>query len=388
MQAVEAAGYRTSLFGKTHLHPQRGDLRAKVPLMNRYGLQTVDETCGPKANRYALSNMTALWETRGVWDAYRADMKDRVGRNARPLARASVLPLDLYYDVYVGQAAARHLAALPADAPWFCWVSFGGPHSPWDAPEPYASMYAPEDMPAPLPRMERAVDTAIVRAKFRSNDKRRPMPPPEELARMRANYAGNVTLIDDQIGEILGVVQQRGESARTVVVFTSDHGEMNGDQGLLGKSVPFDPALKVPLIAAAPANGTGSGKRIATPVELMDVGATIADFAGARLPSVSQARSLRAAMEGGPPPARDFALSELEHHYFVMTQDWKAEFDADFSLALLFDRKNDPAEQTDLSASDTHRAMLDQLRDGLRALLAQTPPHPDAILRSDVEPED
>ena len=66
------------------------------------------------------------------------------------------MPFDLYYDVYVPQAAKRYLGDLPAGAPWFCWVSFGGPHPPYDTPEPYASLYNPKDVPPAAPRMNDA----------------------------------------------------------------------------------------------------------------------------------------------------------------------------------------------------------------------------------------
>jgi choline-sulfatase len=344
--------------------------------MNRYGLQTVDETCGPKASRTVLSNMTALWEERGVWDAYRRDMEDRVGRGSRHLARPSVLPLDLYYDVYVGQAAVRHLRDLPAGAPWFCWVSFAGPHAPWDAPEPYASMYAPEQMPAPTPRSTRS-------GRMRqSADDRKPPPSAGELARMRANYAGNVTLIDAQIGEILAAVERRGDLANTFIVFTSDHGEMNGDHGLFGKSVPFDASLKVPLVAAGPTGGgVQGGVRVDSLVELIDVGATIADYADARLPEASCARSLRPIVEGKTPAVREFAISEIDERHLIVTPRWKAEFDRGLAATLLWDRANDPLELVDLSQDPGHGAVLDELRRTMAEFLAATPPSPNAVLR-------
>jgi hypothetical protein len=110
MQSIEAVGYATSLFGKTHLHPHSGDLRDRLELMHRYGLQTVDEIGGPRASAGLRSNMTELWEQQGVWTRYREDFKDRFA--TKPfVARPSPLPLDLYYDVYVGRTARDHARA-------------------------------------------------------------------------------------------------------------------------------------------------------------------------------------------------------------------------------------------------------------------------------------
>src|SRR5262245_24927900 len=189
MQAVEQAGYRTSLFGKTHLHPHEGDLRDRVHLMHAYGLQVVDETTGPHASAHVLSNMTQSWQEQGLWERYREDVGERI-RSKRHLVRPSVLGAEHHYDVYVGRQAASYLAGLDGPQPWFCWVSFGGPHEPWDAPEPYASLYAQADIPSPMPRLrghERV--RGLLRRAFDSDYYSPPLPP-DEVRAMRANYAG------------------------------------------------------------------------------------------------------------------------------------------------------------------------------------------------------
>ena len=66
MRAIREAGYRTSLFGKTHLHPHGGDLRDRVDLMHAYGLDDVDEIGGPRASARVLSHMTARWQAKGL----------------------------------------------------------------------------------------------------------------------------------------------------------------------------------------------------------------------------------------------------------------------------------------------------------------------------------
>ncbi len=148
MQTLKRLGYRTSLFGKTHLHPHRGDLREREHLLHGYGLDDVNEIGGPRASAAVGSHMTAMWEELGLLEAYRADFRERFANKAH-VARPSVLPLEHYADVYVGQQAKSYLEQYERGQPWFCWVSFGGPHEPWDAPEPYASMYDPPKCPPP-----------------------------------------------------------------------------------------------------------------------------------------------------------------------------------------------------------------------------------------------
>jgi choline-sulfatase len=247
MKAVRDAGYRTSLFGKTHLHPHTGDLRERESLMHVYGLDDVDEIGGPRASARVLSHMTARWQELGLWESYREDMNDRFATKPH-VARPSPLPSDEYADVYVGRRAREYLSSYERAEPWCCWVSFGGPHEPWDTPEPYASASDPAHMPdaAPLPEWTR--DDSRPRGYLHQRLAEPPDLEPGDVAAMRANYAGNVALIDEQIGGILQAVEARGELDNTVILFTSDHGELNGDFGLIYKSVLLDGAARVPLI--------------------------------------------------------------------------------------------------------------------------------------------
>jgi arylsulfatase len=386
MQAIAAAGYRTSLFGKTHLHPHAGDIRDRLPLMHRYGLQTVDETVGPRAAADVRSNLTDLWEARNVWDTYRADFKERFATKAF-VARPSTLPLELYYDCYVGSSARNYLADLTGSAPWFCWVSFGGPHEPWDAPEPYASMYAPADMPPPLPR-PRQGNRGLLNSLYSSSTASPQDLSAADVAAMRANYAGNVTLIDDEIGKIIETLRRRGELDRTLIVFTSDHGEMNGDYGLLYKANFLDPAIKVPLIIAPPRTGDApmAGTDCADLVELMDVGATLIAYAEASLPRPSLAHSLRASMESPGSAHRSMAVSEFGGHSCVITQEIKVEFDPALNPLLAFDRLADPQEQKDVSQDPLYQRPIAELRLRLEAFRAATPAVSSAVDFPGIQP--
>ena len=177
MKALAEAGYRTSLFGKAHFHTN-GDLRQGLELMHGYGLQDVDEIAGPRGSMYVLSNMTEHWQDAGIWELYRRDFQDRF--DTKPyVARPSPLGVEHYYDTYVGSRAREYLSNYDRPQPWFCWVSFGGPHEPWDAPQPYDTMYDPAGMPAAIPRMadHEQVD-GLLHHSFRSTES--PALTPEE----------------------------------------------------------------------------------------------------------------------------------------------------------------------------------------------------------------
>ena len=369
MRALRDLGYRTSLFGKTHLHPHHGDLREREHLLNAYGLDDVDEIGGPRASANVMSHMTAGWEAKGLLEAYREDYAERFD-NKPHVVRPSVLPLEDYIDVYVGQRAKRYLETYDRDEPWFCWVSFGGPHEPWDAPEPYASLYDPETMPKPVPRPTEDHDRPRGRLDHRLANLSPRLDPGDEAA-MRANYAGNVTLIDDQVGQILQVIEERGELADTVIGFTSDHGEMNGDWGLIYKSVFLDGSVRIPMLVRTPETATNGGLVSDALVENGDLGPTFVELAGGELEHRQFARSLCPALaeNGGH---RDAVISEIQGEIMLMTDEWKMVLNDEGRCYLLFDRRDDPMETRNLAGLPESKAVEDGLRLMTLERIAQT----------------
>jgi choline-sulfatase len=378
MRAIADTGYRTSLFGKTHLHPHEGDLRDRAELMHAYGFEVVDETTGPWASAWTRSHMTDLWQSRGWWDAYKADMAEREA-NKRFVVRPTVLPLELYYDVYVGQKAASYLEKVDGDAPWFCWVSFGGPHEPWDTPEPYAHLHHPADAPLPLPRGIAAENArGLLKKRFGQTNYYSPEFEPGEVAALRASYAGNVTLIDEQIGNILATLSQRGLMDDTLVVFTSDHGEMNGDHGLIYKANFLEPTLHIPFIVKSPK--AGGGEKTSTLVEQMDIGATLADYAGVTLAPEFRGRSVRPVIEGRTSVHRDYILSQFGGSSCVVSDRLKVEFAEDGEVCMAFDRLTDTGEQVDISGESSYQADIEAARWWLNHTISDGPVHPDAVI--------
>ena len=378
MQAVRDRGYRTSLFGKTHLHPHNGDLREREGLMNAYGLDDVNEIGGPRASANVLSHMTAEWEAKGLWGAYRADYRERF--STKPyLVRPSTLGLEDYADVYVGQQAKQYLENYDREEPWCCWVSFGGPHEPWDTPEPYASMYNPEDMPPAIPR-----SPAGERPRGHLDRLMQQVNPtfePGEIGRLRANYAGNVTLIDDQIGEILAAIEARGELDNTIIIHTSDHGEMNGDHGLIYKSNFLNGAVRIPMLVRTPKTSglqtAPTGTICDTPVEWIDIGPTLVESIGSELEHRQFGKSLCPVLADPEVTHRDFAISEIQGEIMLLNQEWKAAINADGEVYLLFDVLNDPDEIDNLAGkpevSDVETALRLQILERLMQTQLEKP---------------
>jgi choline-sulfatase len=335
--------------------------------------------------------MTARWEELGLLEAYKRDYADRFSTKPH-VVRPSALPLEEYADVYVARGAAEYLSAYNEDEPWFCWLSFGGPHEPWDTPEPYASMYNPQDMPEAIPsgdisqerprgHLDYLLGTHAGAEEYQSSTPSHDQAPnhapeltPEEIGRMRADYAGNVTLIDDQIGAVLEVISSRGELENTVIVFISDHGEMNGDHGLIYKENFLDPAVRVPLIVRTPStlSAASSGQSLDVPVEWFDVGPTLVELAGGDLPYRQFARSLVPLLNGGGDAHREDALSQIWGEHMLVTDRWKFVVNPQGQPYMLFDLAQDPQEKDNLAGRSEYKDVETALGMRLLARIAES----------------
>ena len=351
-------GYSTALFGKTHIHGGGGDFIAREPMLDLYGFDVFDEITGPHACCKARTHMTERWAELGLLEPFRKDLKKR---GKTPFAKPSPLPLEEYYDVYVGNRGVEFLKNYEGDKPWFCHVSFGGPHEPWDTPEPYASMYKKEDMPAPRPAMKDLypdrptgeTDYRMHKPQIHCNT--------EQAAEIRADYSGGCTLIDEMIGKIVDVIKARGEWDNTVVLFTSDHGEMNGDQEFVNKRTFLDGALNIPLVIRTPETINKGGIQTDALVSLIDVGPTLIELCGGKIEYSQSGKSLCGVLDGSVEKPRDYVLSELSGEIMYMDEEYKVFLNNKGEIYMLFDRKNDPEEQLNLAGAAEYAELENML---------------------------
>ncbi|HEY2935406.1 MAG TPA: choline-sulfatase [Gaiellaceae bacterium] len=196
--------------------------------------------------------------------------------------------LQLEYDAEVVECA---LAALedPDPRPLLLVVSFTHPHDPYEVPVEYWSRY--EGVEVDAPASPEPCDDPVTR-RLRSMVGSAPVSADQTLA-ARRGYYGAISLVDDHLGTILDAAPEN-----TVVVFTSDHGDMLGERGLWYKMAPFEPSIRVPLIV----HGLGSG-RVAQPVSLLDLAPTLVALGGGSMEGVD--------LLDGDPPARDIPVEYL-----------------------------------------------------------------------------
>jgi arylsulfatase A-like enzyme len=130
---------------------------------------------------------------------------------------------------------------------------------------------------------------------------------------MIANYWGLCSLVDTHVGTILDTLTECGLDEKTIVVYTSDHGDMMGSHRLLAKCVMYEEAVRVPLLVRQP--GQTSARRVRAPVSQIDVVPTLLDLMGQPIPDGLQGESLRPLLEGDAgAPTRDVFLEWNGHN--------------------------------------------------------------------------
>jgi len=226
------AGYHTAAFGKIHMMPDdRGfDTRHTTGGKGQRWTQLTGQDIGPAPlgwdygqwlNDRLPGGYELIYQTRQQ-PAYKAQR----GSLAHPL------PAALHVESWIGDHTVDFLNR-PPDQPWFCWCGFTGPHGPLDVPPEYLFRYLPEDMPEPLRwDLDKSDRFPYRPTRPRSMDDRE-----SHLARLfTAYYHALMDLIDDQVARLVSVFDEQGLWDNTLVMFTSDHGEMRGDFGLYGKA--------------------------------------------------------------------------------------------------------------------------------------------------------
>jgi choline-sulfatase len=163
-----------------------------------------------------------------------------------------VLPNPLYPDLWVADRALEQLAAMPNDRPWLLWVSFVGPHEPFDTPPPWHGTNQPESLPAPQPAPAWLDDLPADCELRQTQASWAGHLTGTAIGACRADYADHLQLLDAQVAKLLEALGQRPDQARTAVAVTADHGELLGDAGLLYKGTFLEGAIRVPWIYRPP----------------------------------------------------------------------------------------------------------------------------------------
>ena len=219
--------------------------------------------------------------------------------------------LQLAYDEEVASQARRAIAETARDPsrPLLLVASFTHPHDPYEVPAEYWDRYDGVEIDAPrFGDPPEPADLPTLRLRTMLESDRVPVTRERALA-ARRGYYGAISLVDDHVATLLATLDEHGLADDTIVVVTSDHGDMLGERGLWYKMAPFEGSIRVPLIVHAP--GRLPAARIARPVSLLDLAPTLVDLAGGAPMHGLDGVSLAAALSGGVVPERDVPLEYL-----------------------------------------------------------------------------
>jgi choline-sulfatase len=272
----------------------------------------------------------------------------------------SYLPTEAWGDVYIANRSAQWIAEIPEERPWHLFVSFVGPHDPFNAPTEYADLFRDADAGSPVPPSLEG-KPAWIRKK--ASSLRYGVDTP---VRTRRQYAACIAAIDAGIGRLIDALKRRDALANTVIMFTADHGEMLLDQNLFGKSVAYEASMRVPLFVTGP--GIARGKKSGTLVELIDVGETICDIADTPSRRNVDARSFLPVATGRSNRHRDDAVSSLHSWNAIRTNRYKY-IESYNDDAELYDLREDPDETTNVVAKrrDVASALCQRMRERMMA---------------------
>ena len=246
------------------------------------------------------------------------------------------------------------------------------PHAFWIAPEPYYSMYRPEDMPLPD-----NLDVLLEYCRPAVGAYLGQLLGPDGLREYVRCYYAMVTLVDWCVGRILDKLDQLGLAQRTLVLFTSDHGDMQGNHGVCGKSIPafYEQILRVPLLLRLPGR-VPAGKVLQYQANHVDYMPTILDYVGHAIPTDIDGRSLRPLIEGREEDGVGLAFGDRTGKSWfsrmVCDGEWKYVYWSVAKYGELFNLRDDPHENQNLFGDARYRPQRERLHGLLRDWMART----------------
>jgi arylsulfatase A-like enzyme len=329
-------GYDCALAGKFHLSSAMAhepELRPKDDGYRRFWYSHAPHQGIGKGNQYT-------------------DWLTSIGQDYKKLKKKyGYIPAQWHQTTWCADRAIEFMKEERKD-PWLCSVNIYDPHGPFDPPQEYVDRFDIESLPKPLFReSDLAAQQRLAGIMFQGKVKR-PAYPDAKLT--LAKYWAQIELIDENVGRMLETLEETGQRENTVVIFTSDHGEMAGDHGLNKKGCRFYEGLvRVPLVFSWPKRFK-EGLRSDALVELLDIAPTLLELNGLPVPETMHGRSLLPILTGQADPGRhrDFVRCEYyevlegprSYATMLRTREYKLVNYHGHEHGELFDLSKDPDE--------------------------------------------
>jgi arylsulfatase len=364
------AGYHTQCVGKMHVYPTR----------NLCGFHNVVLHDGYMHYNRDRSKTTPMewWDQ---CDDYLNWLREKAGAghdvmdhgldcNASTVARPWHLEESLHPTNWAVTQSIDFLRRRDSSKPFFLWTSFVRPHSPLDPPQAFLDLYDGIELPEP-PVGDWAIFEDTEREGLNPTTRRGVVQERMRTKALAAYYA-LITHIDNQIGRLLNSLFEYGVHNDTIILFTSDHGDLMGDHLLYQKRLPYEGSAKVPFILHDPTGKLGlvKGKQVDQVVELQDIMPTLLHASQIHIPETVDGRSVIPLGQTVEPVSwRDFVHGEhafglLSYHYLT---DGKRKYIwfSQTGEEQYFNLEMDPQELTNLVHVEEYKDQIVSWRDRL-----------------------
>ena len=336
------AGYLTQAIGKMHFKPPREGfglerlcLSEEIPgsveedeyltELHAAGFQWAEEPHGMRSHMYYIPQVSQLpdeWHTT-TW----------TGRKTVEFIEA--------------QAPRRGSGQAGSDRPWLCWTGFIKPHPPFEPTVPFNTLYDPVAMPLPVRGPECKANRNWWQ-ELQNVGKWMDLDPDLHFCQaQKAHYWACVSMVDRQIGRILDTLERTGQRENTLVVFTSDHGELLGDHYSWGKRSWYEGPGHVPMLVSWPGR-VPAGERREQLTSHVDVLPTFLEAAGLPVPDDAPGMDLVNLAADARAPGRELFVAQWHQQcfglYFATDGRWKYTYCARDGKEHLFNVAEDPGE--------------------------------------------
>lgn len=344
-------GYHTQGIGKMHFNPQRA--------LNGFHHTVLDESGRVESPGFVSDYVRWYEQNAGPNCHFNEHGIDWNSWMARPYHTDEYL----HPTNWTTREALSFLKRRDPTKPFFLKLSYARPHSPYDPPEHFFHLYDSKEISGPV-----VGEWASVHAEADPTcpDAWRGKRSEAETMRARRAYYGSITHIDQQIGRVLMYLKNSGMLENTVIVFTSDHGDMLGDHNLWRKTYAYEGSAAIPLIVCLP-SGKAAGNSSDYPVLIQDIMPTILEAAGLPVPDSLDGKSLLGLIHGDSHACREYVhgehstcYSELQEMQYLTNGKVKYIWFPRTGQEQLFDLLRDPGECHDLAAdAKNHKELLE-----------------------------
>lgn len=363
------AGYHTQCIGKMHVYPTRKLMGFHNVVLhdgymhyNRFKHQTKTIESFEHCDDY----LNWLREKKGfVYDI--SDLG--LDCNSSTMARPWELEERYHPTNWVVSQSIDFLRRRDPTKPFFLKMSFVRPHPPFDPPKVFFDQYLNSEIPEPYVG-DWVMDEDEARNGLMPVTKNGKVPK-NRLHRARAAYYALITHLDYEIGKFINAMREYGVLDDTVILFTSDHGELLGDHHKFAKSLPYEGSAGVPLLLYDSGNHLqlDKGRQVNQVVELRDIMPTLLDVANVSIPSSVDGKSLLPLARGENCKIRDYLHGEHSYwedsYHYITNGDEKYIWYSQTGVEQYFRLTDDPYELK----NERNNSLYAKRVKGLRQLL-------------------